>query len=231
VTRRWPGWEDDPAGVEIAPIAKWAADNGHEYGGVSAVCGPYGAHQWVDRFWFRVTPSGEVSMPTAEDDTSAGWEPVIEDGRIKGVRCLAQPDLPVFTTVRVPKIVMPAEELLSPALLAFTPLEGDSAVVGGDILNAIDASLEENGTMSAALYIMTCGEDGQVTNVGWPMTPESAASVLEIIRKRHGEPVAEFLTDVDKMHAGHREIMKRDLGVYYGPGVCTCEDVDGGSDA
>ena len=68
---------------------------------------------------------------------------------------------------------------------------------GDTMADGIDIDSEQP---ARAFCVGFAGTDGSWTSLTWGITTESAASVIALIRERHGEPMAEYTTDSD--HAG-----------------------------
>ena len=105
MSARWPGWEDHP-GLEIAPIAAFAATQPERSAGVRIVVGPDGAQGRADCFGIRVDADGNCSVPNNEQ----WWEPMVEDGKIMGVRAVGRDpaEYPPWRLIRAPVIAIPA---------------------------------------------------------------------------------------------------------------------------
>jgi hypothetical protein len=186
VSRRWPGWEDLP-GVEVAPIAEFAREKDQPFACFHVIAGQHGAQGAVDRFHLDVAPDGQVTVPGAEDD----WEAVVSDGDITGVR--TRDGSASLTLVRAPVVIVPSgERAHAPVVYASDP--HGLCVPTGDILDAIDSEAQEP---NALLSVQVANEDGSRTTVTWGLTGDSAASVIALIRARHGEPLIEAFIDAD----------------------------------
>ena len=102
----------------------------------------------------------------------------------------------------------------SPSLTARLPPEQIGAFRRGDSMaDGIDIDIEEP---HASVTVGFLGGDGSITTVVWGITSESAASVIALIRERHGEPMAEFTAP--SAEAFHDAAM----GAIDGNGVFTC---------
>ena len=114
-----------------------------------------------------------------------------------------------ITTLVIPE----GEPPWSPSLTARLPPEQIGAFRRGDTMaDGIDIDIEEP---HASISVGFQGEDGSVTTVSWTITSESAASVIALIRERHGEPAAEFTAP--SAEAFHDAAMDA-----IGQGVFTC---------
>jgi hypothetical protein len=183
VSSRWPGWRTLP-GIEIAPLAEKAREQGEPYRLHSYVWASPD-QRYVTSLSWQVDAGAAASIPW-----DANWVPVVSDGMVTGFRGVKGgtiEELVQITTVAVPE----GEPPWSPALTVRLPAEqigmtfrSDSAVDGIDI----DGGEEPHASLSVGF----AGDDGSVTSVMWAITGESAASVIALIRERHGEPAAEF---------------------------------------
>ena len=203
VSTRFPGWRTLP-GIEIAPLAEKARAQGHPVRQSSYVW-DLPARNYVSTCWWQADADGTVT-PMGD-----GWEAITEDGMLTGFRGVKGGTIEGL--VQITALVVPeGEPPWSPALTVRLPPEqigmfrlGDSMADGIDI---------ETGEMaSASLSVGYAGDDGSITTVGWAITRESAASVIALIRERHGEPVMEFTAaDGDAFHDAAMEAV--DQGVF-----------------
>lgn len=182
MSNRFPGWHTLP-GIEIAPLAAKARATGEPVKQFSYVWDSPGKN-YVSTCGWTVDADGIV-QPLGD-----GWKPITEDGMLTGFRGVkggTVEELVQITTLIVPEGNPP----WSPALTVRLPREqigmgriSDSSVDGIDI---------EAGE-HAAITVGYLGDDGSVTQVVWGITRESAASVIALIRERHGEPMTEVTT-------------------------------------
>ncbi len=194
---RWPGWRTLP-GIEIAPLAEKAREQGEPWKQYSYV---WPKHQrWVATCGWQVDADGTVSIPW-----DPNWEPVTEDGYLRGFRRADEEEiseeLVQITGVVVPEGTPP----WSPAFTVRLPPDqigmfrrGDSMADGVDI---------DDHEPHASLAITIAGDDNSVTQVVWGLTRESAASVIALIRERHGAPLAEGLVAPDGAEAFHDAVL------------------------
>lgn len=185
---RWPGWRTLP-GIEIAPLAEKAREQGAPCRHYSYVWGP--DEHYVTTCGWQVDADGTVS-PMGE-----GWEAITEDGMLTGFRGIHSGT--IERLVQISTLVVPeGEPPWSPGLVVRLPPEQIGMFRHGDTMaDGIDLDPEEP---RASISVGFQGEDGSFTNAVWGITPESAASVIALIRERHGEPMAEFTADPE--HAG-----------------------------
>jgi hypothetical protein len=193
VSRHWPGWRTLP-GIEIAPIAEKARQRGEPVTQLSHVWGP--DERYVTSCGWQVDADGTVSIPWDEN-----WEPVVEDGMLTGFR--GKRGGTIEKLVQVSALVVPeGEPPWTPALTVRLPPEQIGMYsVGDSIADGID--VETGPEPAACITLGFTGADGSFTSMVWGLTPESAASVIALIRERHGEPSAEFTTDREHTGALH----------------------------
>ena len=202
---RWPGWRTLP-GIEIAPLAEKARAQGEPVKQSSYVW-DMPARNYVSTCGWYVDGAGTVTLG-GED-----WEPIIEDGMLTGFRGIkggTVEGLVQITTLVIPEGNPP----WSPSLTARLPPEQIGAYRRGDTMaDGIDLDIEEP---HASISVGFAGDDGSITTVSWTITSESAASVIALIRERHGEPAAEFTAP--SAEAFHDAAM----GAIDSSGVFTC---------
>jgi hypothetical protein len=210
VSTRFPGWRTLP-GIEIAPLAEKARDQGEPCKHFSYVWALPARH-YVTTCGWQVDGAGNVSMPWEAEH----YEPVVEDGMLTGFRGKRSgiiEELVQITTLVVPEGNPP----WSPSLTVRLPA-GQIGLgrVGDSMADGIDI---ETGEPHASISVGFAGEDGSITTVMWGITRESAASVIALIRERHGEPAAEF-TAADGAAFHDAAVGAVDHGVY----TCVHED-------
>jgi hypothetical protein len=207
VTNRFPGWRTLP-GIEIAPLAEKARAQGF----------PVKLYNYVwdvpDRNY--VTTAGVTVAPLGD-----GWEAITADGMLTGFRGIRGGTIEEL--VQITALVVPeGNPPWSPALTVRLPSGqigmgrvGDSAADGIDI---------DSEAPAANIAVGCYGADGSWTSVAWGITRESAASVIALIRERHGEPQAEFTAGPEDA-VSFREAA---MGAVSGNGVFTCAYEDAG---
>jgi len=207
---RWPGWRTLP-GIEIAPLAEKARAQGAPYRQHSYVWGT--DQQYVTSSGWEVAGDGTVTI------AGEGWEPVIEDGMLTGLRGIKGGT--IETLVQITALVVPeGEPPWSPSLTARLPPEQiGMGRIGDSMADGIDIDNEQPG---AGLCVGFAAPDGSWTSLTWGITSESAASVIALIRERHGEPMAEFTVDAE--HAG--PFRSAVMGAIDDGGVFTCAHED-----
>lgn len=189
---RWPGWRTLP-GIEIAPMAEKAREQGSPWHQYSYVWDAP-EHNYVTTCGWDVDAGGTITIP------GDGWEPVIEDGMLTGFRALSSGRLEEL--VQISAVVIPeGTPPWSPCLTARLPAEQIGPARRGDSM-ADGIDLSEDGPASVTIGFP--GADGGMTMVTWAVTSESAASVIALIRERHGEPTAEFAADAGHAAALHK---------------------------
>jgi hypothetical protein len=192
VSARWPGWRTLP-GIEIAPLAEKARAQGEPCRHYSYVWGP--DEHYVTSCGYQVDADGTVTLPA-----DAGWEPVIEDGMLTGIR--GKKSGTVERLVQITTVVVPeGEPPWSPFLTVRLPPDQIGMFRRGDAM-ADGIDIDTDGP-HAAISVGFAGADGSWTTVVWGITPESAASVIALIRERHGEPLMEFTADSGHAEAFH----------------------------
>ena len=181
MSSRWPGWRTLP-GIEIAPLADKARAQGEPWKMHSYVWGPY--EGYVTSCAWQVGADGTASM-TGEQ----GWEPMVEDGMVTGFR--GKKGGTIEGLVQITSVVVPeGEPPWSPALTIRVPPEQIGMFRRGDTMaDGIDLDTENPG---GSIAVSIAGTDGGMTTLIWGITAESAASVIALIRERHGEPAVEF---------------------------------------
>ncbi len=206
MSARFPGWRTLP-GIEIAPLAAKAREQG----------GPvrHFAYVWdqptrgyVSTCGFQVDGDGTVTLPSDAD-----WEPLTEDGMLTGFR--GRKSGLVEELVQVTMIVVPeGDPPWSPALAGRLPPEQIGMFRRGDAMaDGIDIDAENP---AASISVGFAAGDGSMTCVSWGITAESAASVIALIRERHGEPQAEFTT------GSAEDFHEAAMGAVDSTGVFTC---------
>jgi len=190
VSGRWPGWRTLP-GIELAPLAERAREQG-------APC-MYDSYVWgadehyVTSCRWQVDADGAVTLPS-----DPGWEAVVEDGMLTGFR--GRVSGTVERLVQVTSVVVPdGDPPWSPALTVRLPPDQIGLFRRGDTMG--DGMNLEEGEACASVTVGYVGADGSFTSVVWGITPESALSVIALIRERHGEPSAEFTVASDHAEA------------------------------
>jgi hypothetical protein len=194
VSTRWPGWRTLP-GIEIAPLAEKARAQGTPCKHFSYVWDTPGQN-YVSSCGWQVDGDGTVTL------LGEGWEPVIEDGMLTGFRGIKGST--VEELVQVTAVVVPeGEPPWSPALTVRLPVEQIGMFRRGDAMaDGIDIDTEAS---AASITVGFYSDDGSFTTVVWGITQESAASVIALIRERHGEPLAEFTAGADSAEALREE--------------------------
>ena len=190
MTSRWPGWRALP-GIEIAPLAEKARAQGF----------PAKLHNYVwdmpDRNYVTtagVTVDGDGTVTPIGD----GWEAITADGMLTGFR--GRVSGTVERLVQVTSVVVPdGDPPWSPALTVRLPPDQIGLFRRGDTMG--DGMNLEEGEACASVTVGYVGADGSFTSVVWGITPESALSVIALIRERHGEPSAEFTVASDHAEA------------------------------
>ena len=187
---RWPGWRT-LTGIELAPLAERAREQG-------APC-MYDSYVWgadehyVTSCRWQVDADGAVTLPS-----DPGWEAVVEDGMLTGFR--GRVSGMVERLVQVTSVVVPdGDPPWSPALTVRLPPDQIGLFRRGDTMG--DGMNLEEGDACASVTVGYVGADGSFTSVVWGITPESALSVIALIRERHGEPSAEFTVASDHTEA------------------------------
>ena len=184
MSRRWPGWHTLP-GIEIAPLAEKARTGGEPVKQYSYVW-DVPAQNYVSTCGWQVDPDGTVSV------LGDGWEPIVEDGTLKGFRGLKGGR--VEELVQISALVVPGGEIQrTPSLTIGLPPEQIGMFRRGDSM-ADGINIETDHT-DASISIGFVNEDGSWTSIAWGVTRESAASTITLIRERHGEPMAEWTAD------------------------------------
>ena len=181
---RWPGWRTLP-GIEIAPLAEKARTQGAPVRQSSYVW-DMPARNYVSTCWWQADGDGNVT-PMGE-----GWEAITEGGMLTGFRGIKSGTIEGL--VQITALVVPeGEPPWSPALTVRLPAEQiGMGRIGDSMADGIDIETEEP---HASVAVSFAGEDGSWTSVVWGITSASAASVIALIRERHGEPMAEFTAD------------------------------------
>ena len=177
---RWPGWRTLP-GIEIAPLAEKARAQGEPCRHYAYVWGP--DEHYVTTCGYSIDADSTVTV------SGEGWEPITEDGMLTGFRGIKSGN--VERLVQITTLVVPeGNPPWSPSLTVRLPPEQIGAFRRGDSMaDGIDIDIENP---AASISVGFQGEDGSITTVSWTITSESAASVIALIRERHGEPIAEF---------------------------------------
>lgn len=202
---RWPGWRTLP-GIEIAPLAEKAREQGEPCRHYAYVWGP--DEHYVTTCGYIVTADGTVTV------SGEGWEPLIEDGMLTGFRGVKGGT--VERLVQVSTLVVPeGEPPWTPSLTARLPPDQIGMFRAGDSM-ADGIDIDEGGEQHASVSVGFAGGDGSITTVVWPVTSESAASVIALIRERHGEPMAEFTA------GDGRAFHEAAMDAVTGHGVLTC---------
>jgi hypothetical protein len=201
MSARWPGWEDHP-GLDIAPIAAYAATQPDGTAGVRIVVGPDGARGRADCFGIKVDADGNCSVPNNEQ----WWEPMIEDGKLTGVRAVGRDpaEYPPWRLIRAPVIAIPAAQS-TVVIHAYVPetIPLEQAVT--DPAAVADCCCSpESGV--AAMSLMIDDQTGHVTVASWLLTAESALALAAAMTAQHGPPVAEWLGTSE-----HRDVLRKAL--------------------
>lgn len=180
MSNRWPGWHTLP-GIDIAPLAEKARAQGSPCRHYAYVWGP--DEHYVTTCGYTVDADGTLTV------SGEGWEALIEDGMLTGFRGLKSGN--VERLVQISALVVPeGEPPWTPSLTTRLPPEQIGMFRRGDTMaDGIDIDADEPG---GSISIGFLGEDGSMTSVSWGVTSQSAASVIALIRERHGEPLAEF---------------------------------------
>ena len=208
MSTRFPGWRTLP-GIEIAPLAAKAREQGtpvHQYSYVWDTPG----RNYVSTCGWDVHPDGTVT-PMGD-----GWEVIIKDGMLTGFRGVKGGTIEELVQISV-LVVPEGNPPWSPSLIGRLPPEQIGPFRRGDTM-ADGIDLDPEGT-GASISVGFAGEDGSITTVMWGITRESAASVIALIRERHGEPAAEF-TAADGAAFHDAAVDAVDHGVY----TCVHED-------
>jgi hypothetical protein len=204
VSNRFPGWRDLP-GIEIAPLAAKAREQGHPVRQASYVWDLPGRN-YVTTCGWQADADGNIT-PLGE-----GWEAITENGMLTGFRGIKGGTIEGL--VQIATLVIPeGEPPWSPALTIRIPPDHIGAFRRGD--TAADGIDLETSEPHAAISVGFAGDDGSATTVMWGITLESAAAVIALIRERHGEPLAEFTAgDGDAFHGAAMDAIST--------GVFTC---------
>ena len=210
MSRRWPGWEDHP-GLEIAPIAAFAATRKDRRAMVRVIAGPHGARGWADCFWLIADADGGVSLWGLEDT----WEVVTEDGKITGLREIANNG--TLTLIRAPMVAVPGSEAM-PVVCAYYVPEARPLDEPVPVEAVADTCCDDD--WRAVVTIVTGDFEQQVTSSIWGITPESAHAMIEAMTQRHGPPAGEWLASGEDM----TEMQKRITGLGVVLLGCDCED-------
>ena len=185
MSHRWPGWTKLP-GIDLAPLAEKARVQGEPWAQYSYVW----AHdqRYVTTATWQVDADGVVSMPW-----DARWEPAVSDGMLTGFRRADDPDV-IEELVKISALIVPeGEPPWSPALTLRLPPE-QIGLCGppGDLAAVLDVEADD---ACASIVVGIVGDDDGMTQVAWGITRESAASLIAMIRSRHGEPLHEVIVD------------------------------------
>lgn len=182
MSNRFPGWRTLP-GIEIAPLAEKARTQGSPVRQSSYVWDLPGRN-YVSTCWWQVDGDGNAS-PMGE-----GWEVITKDGMLTGFRGIKGGT--VEELVQISALVVPeGNPPWTPSLTVRLPPEQIGMFRCGDTMaDGMDIDADEE--RAASLSVGFAGADGSITTVTWVITSESAASVIALIRERHGEPAAEF---------------------------------------
>src|SRR5208337_5179377 len=140
------------------------------------------ARNYVSTCWWQADGDGNVT-PMGE-----GWEAITGDGMLTGFRGVKGT---IEGLVQITALVVPeGNPPWSPSLTVRLPPGQIGPFRRGDTMaDGIDIDAEG---AHASLSVGFAGDDGSITTVAWGITSESAASVIALIRERHGEPMAEF---------------------------------------
>jgi len=182
VSTCWPGWRTLP-GIEIAPLAEKARAQGSPWKQYSYVWDAPGRN-YVTTCGWTVDEDGAVSV------LGEGWEVIAEDGMLTGFRAVKSGT--VEELVQVSVLVVPeGEPPWSPALTVRLPPDQIGMFRRGDTMaDGMEIDSEDPG---AAVNVSFFGADGSLTSLTWGITSNSAASVIALIRERHGEPLDELV--------------------------------------
>ena len=211
MSTRFPGWHPLP-GIEIAPLADKARAQGAPWKQVSYVW-DVPDRNYVTTCGWQVDADGAITL------SGEGWEPVIADGMLTGFRGIKGGTIEEL--VQITALVVPeGNPPWSPSLTVRLPAEQiGMGRISDSMADGIDIDTE---SPCACIAVGFAGPDGSWTNVAWGITSESAASVIALIRERHGEPLAEFTAGPE--HAG--AFRDAAAAVLDGHGVFTCAHED-----
>lgn len=213
---RWPGWRTLP-GIEIGPLTEKARAQGSPVVQYSYAW-KADDQRYVTSCAWQVDADGTVSIPW-----DGNWEPIVSDGMLTGF--CGKTAGTVEELVQISTLVVPeGQPPWTPALTVRLPPEQIGMFRRGDTM-ADGIDLDEGGEPAASLSVGFTGEDGSVTTVAWTITSASAASVIALIRERHGEPAAEFTADCEHAGAFHEAALNaiEDNAVFTG----SCAHKDG----
>lgn len=180
MSSRWPGWRTHP-GIEVAEMVKRARQQDETYRQRGYVWGPDEAY--VTAIGWQVDRDGTVSIPW-----DPNWEPIVTNGLLTGFRSVKAGTIENLIEISV-LVVPEGNPPWTPALTARFPPELIGMFCTSDSMtDGIDIAADRN---ESTITIGFTNGDGGITMVQWNITHESAASVVALIRDRHGEPASE----------------------------------------